>query len=70
MAALLPLLTPGAGIPVVAGQAQAAEGVHLVHAGASILTRARLAVIHICERDNTQVTAMPVRQHTGDSSSS
>lgn len=32
------LLTPLTGISAVAGQAQTGEGVHLVNAGASILT--------------------------------
>lgn len=42
------LLTFLASIPFITGQAEAEEGVGFVDAGASVFTRIRLAVVHIC----------------------
>lgn len=42
------LLTFLTAIPFITGQAEAEERVGLVDAGASVLARIRLAVVHIC----------------------
>lgn len=48
MCGALTFLTP---IAFIAGEAEAEEGVDLVDAGASVLTRLWLAVVYICEEE-------------------
>lgn len=45
------LLTFLTAIAFITGQAEAEEGIRLVDAGASVLTRIRLAVVYICKEE-------------------